>query len=447
MQSRAGSCQKSADSLAKSNAPPYGAPVLLRFGMENHTCFREPAELSFVSTAQADTPSFRLPNPHAPHGVLPVLGIWGANASGKSNLLRALITLRNHVRDSFVGHHPDDPLPWRPFAMRAGTDAAPTRLDLDVMVDDVRHHYGLRLRAAGFLEEWLFAWPSGRKQVLFHRNHDERDPWYFGPNLGGQRRHIARATRPNSLFLSAAAQYNHEQLTPLYNAITQGIRTERRIEPRGFPLFEASSPVLEPRLQPAVLGFLRAADLGIVGMRSRELSSKVIVEQLQPPQSIGLRLFELRLRHGTADDEASWELPPDQESRGTQVLLRRIEDFLEVLGQGGVLLLDELDTSLHPDLCAQLVGFFCDPAINRQGAQLLFTTHDRSLLATLRRDEVVLIDKAPDGSSTLRTASDYAGIRGRDDLRRAHELGRIRGIPILGDLAGVVARGLSPDAP
>jgi uncharacterized protein len=418
--------------------------VLLRFGLHNHTSFRDATELSFVSTAQADWPTWRMEAPSVPHGALPVVGVWGANASGKSNLLRALEVFRNLVRDSFLGLTPEEPIPWQPFAMRRQQDDPSTHMDVDVVVDGVRHHYGMRFRATGFVEEWLYAWPKHRKQVLFHRNHEETDPWYFGPSLGGQRQHIARATRANSLFLSAAAQYNHEQLMPVYTAITQGIRSERRIELRGYPLFEASSLVLEPRFAATVLAFLAAADLGVVGMRSTELplsrSEELLAKPLQP-QAGKPRLFELRLRHGAAED-ASWELPPDLESRGTQILLRRLEDFLEALRDGGLLLLDELDTSLHPDLCAELVGLFADPDVNRRQAQLLFSTHDRNLLGVLRRDEVIMVDKARDGASSLRAASDYADVRARDDLRRAHELGRIHGVPILGDFAGAITRAL-----
>lgn len=430
--------------------------MLLRFGFANYASFRDAAELSFVATAQADAPSWRIDAPHAPHGVLPVVGVWGANASGKSNLLRALAVFRNRVRDSFVAFTPDETLPWIPFAMRTEPTDPSTSMDLDVLVDGTRFHYGTRFRSTGFVEEWLYAWPKHRKQILFHRNHAEQDPWYFGSNLGGQRQHIARATRPNSLFLSVAAQYNHEQLTPVYTAITQGIRTERRIQLRGHPLFGADSLVLRPRLKPAVLAFLSAADLGVVDLRfvasphgPPSLPDKAANETFHPeflaklPQRHEDRpqMYEIRLRHGEGTN-ASWELEPELESRGTQVLLRRLEDFLETLQGGGLLLLDEIDTSLHPDLCSELVGLFANPEINRRGAQLLFSTHDRGLLGTLRRDEAILIDKARDGASALRSASDFIGLRARDDLRRAYETGRIHGVPILGDLAGALANAL-----
>lgn len=426
--------------------------MLLRFGLKNHTSFRDASELNFIATSQEDEPSWRIKAPHTAHGVLPVVGVWGANSAGKSNLLRALLALRHLVKFSFTKPGPKDPVRWFPFAMRQGDDALPTQMDLDLVVDGQRYHYGVCFRSQGVTEEWLFTWPKGRKQVLFHRDHGQTDPWYFGPSLSGQRQAIVKATRSNSLFLSAAAQYEHEQLSAIYQAISDGICSERRIELHGHPLFTGASPILDPKMRPAVLAFLGAADLGIVDMRAEALPVKTAEElaqvfqpdflkefsqSIKPPES----MFKLVFMHGTSSD-AGWELSPEMESRGTHILLRRLEDLILVLRSGAALVLDEIDTSLHPDLCGVLLDLFTSPVTNPRGAQLIFSTHHGELLARLRRDEVVLIDKARDGASTIHSASDYASVRGRDDLALAYAHGRIRGVPALGDLTGIVARGL-----
>ena len=172
--------------------------------------------------------------------------------------------------------------------------------------------------------------------------------------------------------------------------------------------------------------------------RSRELLKPAAFEEVvkQIPDK---PFVEVWLRHGASDQEL-WDVPPDQESRGTSVLLVRLNDLFGVLSEGGLLMLDEIDTSLHPDLSAALVSLFTNKATNPKGAQLLFTTHDRSLLKSLRRDEVVLIDKSLEGVSTVKVASDFQGVRGRDDLRQLHEQGRLGGVPILGNLSGLFAR-------
>lgn len=166
--------------------------VLLRFGLENFASFRDPAELSFVSTALGDAPTFRIPSRRAAHGILPVVGLWGGNASGKSNLLRGLLTFRDLVEHSFVGHRPDQRIPWQPFASRQARRDPPTRMEADLEVDGVRYHYGMIFNAWEVVEEWLEAWPKKRHQTLFHRDHHgEPEPWYFSQNLKGQKHKIA----------------------------------------------------------------------------------------------------------------------------------------------------------------------------------------------------------------------------------------------------------------
>lgn len=416
--------------------------MILRFGVENYRSLADYTELSFVSTPRRDEPSWRLPSSHVKHGVLPVVGLWGANASGKSNLVQALLTLVQHVARSFVNLRPGQSIPWTPFSL--DEDGPPTTLDIDFEVDGVRYHYGFKHDARAFLEEWLLAFPGSRQRVLFRREQDE--DWYFGPSLKGPRSSIAEKTRPNSLFLSAAAQHNHPQLGPLYEALTGGVHEAQSIVGQGRrSLFHLDSPLLRPNNHEAVASLLAAADIGVTDWRpveDPELVGKMNqflarMVELTPDFSEQLsedsrQLREIRLVHG------SWELPSSFESAGTNVLLTRLENVLLALERGSLLVVDELDTSLHPDIASTLVSLFTTEETNPRGAQLLFATHDRDLLAHLRTDEVVLVDKKKGGSTTLAAASDYRGVRTRDDLRRLHAEGRLRGVPVLGDLRRAV---------
>ncbi|MEZ4473263.1 MAG: ATP-binding protein [bacterium] len=417
--------------------------MILRFLLENYASFQGEAEVSFVSTSRKDEPAWRFESPHVPHGVLPAVGVWGANASGKSNLLRGLMALRHLVKSSFVDFGPTDPVPWTPFRLDRSAGAPATRMEIDFTIGDVRFQLGLRLDGLGFAEEWLYRWEKSHRQVLYHRQRGEA--FYFGPSLKGQRAQIAEQTRTNSLFLSAAAQHNHEQLLPVYEALVQGIQVEHRVRLHGFPLFHPSHPLLDPAHAGLLQRLLRVADVGIASVRAEPHEGPPMPTAadsiFQPDFLARLRedrptLMRLVLDHGEGDD--AWELPPEAESRGTQILLVRLADIVEALQGGRLLVIDELDTSLHPDLCAVIVDLFTDPRCNPKGAQLFFSTHDRDVLARLRTDEVILVDKDRAGVSSVRVASDYRGVRTRDDLRRAHALGRIRGVPVLGDMAGIL---------
>lgn len=234
---------------------------------------------------------------------------------------------------------------------------------------------------------------------------------------------------------------------PVYEAIVSGISACRPLGLSGFPLFPQEHPILQEEFRPTLLRFLAAADLGVSDViveeyraapPPAELKKLFTPEALAEMDSSSGELRRVRLMRGGSD---SWSLPPEDESRGTQILLARLADLLPKLLRGGLMVVDELDTSLHPDLCVELVRLFTDPRANRQGAQLLFTTHDRDLLEVLRTDEVALVDKDSEGASTLRTASDYKQVRTRENLRQVHAEGRLRGVPVLGDLPEILEEG------
>lgn len=420
--------------------------MFFRFGVQNHRSFRDPVELSFVSTSQQDPPTTRFPAPGVPHGVLPVLGVFGANASGKSGLLDAFGRLSDSVAHSFAHLRPDEPMPWLPWRLLDGPDAPPTTLDVDFVLDGIRHHYGFSHRSSGIDAEWLYAWPSGRRRLVFERSGTD---WDFGTELAGRKTQIRDATRDNALFLSTAAQLNHPRLGPVAAKLAN-VRVSGNVHPVGPPILGPDSPLLRPDRKELVQRLLQAADLGVWDFRVRELepgarvpdeirsrfSPEVLAELERTHREPNV---ELVLSHGASEAEA-WTLEPELESSGTNALVARLHEILSTLDSGGLLVADELHTSLHPDLCAELVSLFVDAASNPHGAQLLFTSHDRTLLRSLRRDEVVLVEKTPQGVSSLRTASDFRGLRGRDDLVRAHEEGRIGGVPAVGDLSRVVER-------
>ncbi|MBW2734843.1 MAG: ATP-binding protein [Deltaproteobacteria bacterium] len=424
--------------------------MILRFAALNFRSFRGRGEISYISTSRKDSPDWRFQSQHAPHGVLPLVGVWGANASGKTNLLAALLETRRLVRSSFTDLEPDQKVPWVPWRMTYDPQH-PAGAELDIaLTDDTRVHFGFRVDEGGIQEEWLYRYQGRRRQVLYHRQRAEEQPWYFGPALKGQRHQIAEATRDNCLFLSTAAQHNNATLLPIFRAIVDGIRPERRIELRGSPLFAKDEALLSEDFRPTLLRLLAAADLGISDVRVEEFEVNAPrdapgIEEIFRPEFLAelrrtvpeKKLTRLCFLRG-ASDQGAWELPPEMESRGTNVLMARLADIMRVLKAGQLLVLDEIDTSLHPDLCAEIVGLFTDPRSNPHGAQLLFSTHDRSLLRALRTDEVMLLDRDRDGESHARPASDYKGLRTRDDLRAAHEQGRIRGVPVMGDMCGAL---------
>lgn len=391
-------------------------------------------------------------HPAAPHGVLPVLAVYGANASGKSNLLNAAISLFAEVRDSFkrdVGAS----IPRTPFLLRAAPRAEPSRLDVDFTHGDDRLHYGFVFDDHRVIEEWLILWraESRRQTVLFHRQGEESRDWTFGAGLGGPNRRIAESTRPECLFFSKAAEENHPKLKGWHEAFVRGLAARRVDLTDSLEFLRSDAPILAPENLNTVRRLLRSADVGIEDMRvldpnaSRDVFLQSVrgalpenaVEPLAAAmrQAADFHVIEL----GHRGNDGLTYLPQRMESVGTQSLLRLLNPILRALSIGRLLILDEMGAGLHPRLVSELVGLFTDPASNPHGAQLVFTTHDSLIMERLRRDEILLVDKGSDGASTLRALSDLK-LRRRDAWRRIYELGLVGGVPVPGRMSEVLSQ-------
>lgn len=418
--------------------------MLLQFGVENFRSFRDRAELSMVSTRFKDEPQHRFDAPGVDHGVLPVMALFGANASGKSNLLAAFETMRDEVTNSF-DRKPDARMGFHPFRLGDSDALGVTTFDIDFLLDGVRYTYGFRYDAQQVHEEWLYAFPDSYRQVWFHRNTAEDEPFYFGPSLKGRKQIIAELTRPNSLLLSTAAQHNQKQLSPIYSWFSRDVAIVDGLMGRGFPTFHANSVLLAPHRRAVVTELLRLADLGVTNFKVRDLPGPEpsFVESL-PEEERGELMEKLsdqksvELGHRTKSGKTRF-LPSSDESHGTQMLLFHSNSVLSALEAGQLLIIDELDASLHPRLSAALIRMFTDPDANPNGAQLVFTTHDESLFQHVRRDSVVFTEKDGGGASRLVPLAEFK-TRERDDIGRAYAQGRFGGTPITGDLAGAIAR-------
>ena len=185
--------------------------MLLRFSVANHRSIRDDQAVSFVATSSRARNDLRVPCDHSPSGfVLPSILILGANGSGKSNLVHAINTMRDMVLWSHTRWSPTGGVLRHPFQLDKRYSQAPSYFELDFVVDDVPHHYQVSASDSQFLYERLCVFPKSRQRVLFER---VEDTFRFGRQLRGPNNRIAKLTRSNSLYLSAAALNGHEQLT------------------------------------------------------------------------------------------------------------------------------------------------------------------------------------------------------------------------------------------
>ncbi|MDQ1286510.1 MAG: hypothetical protein QG622_75 [Actinomycetota bacterium] len=406
--------------------------MLRSFRFENHRSFRDEAELVLLPVFADESRGRRAP--------VPVAAIFGANAAGKSNVLDGLRFMGEAVEDSYRAWSPRDGVPRKPFRLGTSSVREPSTYVVEIEVGSVRFTYGFVVDDETVLEEWVYSYPKGKRRRLFERSGTDIE---FGESLGlvrGKVNLLAELLRPNALFLSLVAQVRQDELAvlkPVYDWFTgDGLTWSSPSRPRtGRDL-----RVLEQRLV-AFLGdspkratvmesFIRAADVGI---------EKIVVEQPAPRprvdpegRSIVLENPRFKLRHVGAELFDLWD-----ESDGTLSWLTMLPGVLAVLDSGGLLVIDEIDSSLHPNLTVLLIKQFRSQVTNPQGAQLLFTTHDASLLGTsfgeeiLGRDQVWFVEKGADGASSLYPLSDFRPRAGGENRERRYLAGSYGAVPLV----------------
>ncbi|GAA2724034.1 ATP-binding protein [Actinocorallia aurantiaca] len=408
--------------------------MLIRFEVANYRSVRETAELSMVAIDR-DREEAR----HAPllgESLVPVAAVFGPNASGKSNVLAAFSWLRDAVLHSL--RFWEDEIPVEPFAFGSGP-ASPSEFVLELTIGDVRFEYVLELGREKVVYEGLFHYPEKKRRRIFEREESELKIQRGLGVLSGTRELLT----PRTLAISVAHRFDEPLVSDFVREIRRiqilgnvsgffGRGGARRMARAPFTLtptlrwFEEDGDQLsffpdEGREQ--ALALLRLADLGIEDVM-------VDVQEVASLDSSEVhRRRRVRLVHKTDQESAAFDF--NSESEGTRTWFQLIGPVLTALRQGSLVLFDELDASLHPTLSAELLRLFHSPVINPRGAQLVFTSHDTSLLNHLNRDEVWLTEKRPDGSTRLGALADFAGerVRKSQNLENAYLHGRFGALP------------------
>jgi len=372
--------------------------------------------------------------------VLPVAAIYGANASGKTAVIRALEFMTNVVKLSHSRWEPNQRIPVEPFAGDGG--ATPSEFSVDFLLDGIRHQYGFAADSQAIRQEWLYVYPKGKRQLWFRRA--DGKPMAFGAKMPGDNRTTEQFVRKNSLFLSTAAQNNHQALSPVYDWLSRSVSFvigHLALWGRAIHRESAAAFVREAGNGDEILGLLSRADLGITGLAVEEtplpeLSKKFLdlIGSAMPPGSPAIAVPEtrkiIRLTHRVGDRDIPFEA--EQESNGTLTYLALIGPIVNALKSGSVLCVDELDASLHPHIAAQVMRLFNNPDANPRNAQLIFNTHDTNLLSSgvLRRDQVWFTEKDAAGSSHLYPLTDYKPRR-QENLETGYLQGRYGAIPFI----------------
>ena len=366
--------------------------------------------------------------------------IYGPNAGGKSNFLLALKTMKEIVVESATDLQRGDKLPVSPFQLSKATRYAPSEFEVIFIVDGVRYEYGFATTETRVHEEWLLAYPKGRPQQWYERvwNRSKKSyDWVLGNPLTGEKRLWQKSTRDNALFLSTAVQLNSEQLQPIYDWFLRTLRTVRKVNAVGWnPYFSASLYEDDKGGKTRILDFLRAADLGIqdILVENKPIDATMLPEDI--PDSLrkkfkGIRYFEITTSHKDSEGK-SVNFDISEESDGTRKLFSFSGPWIDCLANGYVLFIDELHDNLHPRLVQFLVQLFHSNETNQKNAQLVFSSHETSILDQaniFRRDQIWFCEKDENSATKLYPLTDFSPRKGRENLELAYLAGRYGAIP------------------
>lgn len=370
--------------------------------------------------------------------------LYGPNASGKSSLIQALQFVKNQVLNSQKESQAGDEIDVAPFKLTAQSRSSDSEFEVTFVELGVRYEYGFRCKRERFTEEWLLAYPLGRAQKWFHRVFDpetKQDVYKFSTSfIGGRQRDLWKAqTRPNALFFSTAIQLNNEQLKPAFDWFRQRLQvidSAHTLNP-GYTVNRCKNDADKAK----VIAFMNSADLSIADIRlktsvfSQDLLPKelpTLIKEEFAREMSGKELTSVKFIHEDVETKEALEFDDHEESDGTRALFSFAGPWLDVVENERVLVVDELDTSLHPLLVHHLVK-----SLHHRGtkAQLIFTTHDTTLLSQklLRRDQVWFMEKDARQATRLYPLSDFSA-RENEAIERGYLNGRYGGIPFLKEL-------------
>ncbi len=420
--------------------------MLVEFRVKNFRSLRDEQVLSLVASKDKtleDTHTLSTGLKAVP-GLLRSAVVYGANAGGKSNLIKALQYMRGVVLESATVIQPGQSFAVQPFRLDELSASQPTEFEATFILDGVRYQYGFAMTPQRIVSEHLLVYKAFKPQRWFERHFDAesgKDVYEFGPGLKGAKNLWEGATRPNALFLSMAVQLNSEAMRPVFDWFSTGLvifNEQAQLSPQmSIQMLKQA----DGRKQ--ICGFLTAADISIADIEvvTRKVPGQAVhfdlVAGKTEVRSEEVEEHQLRFSHVTEQGRAVFDLM--DESSGTRNLLFLTGPVLDILKKGLTLVIDELDTSLHTLLVRELVRLFHRPEVNTGGAQLIFTTHDTSLLDApdlFRRDQVWFVEKDKDQASTLVALAEFSP-RKNEALERGYLMGRYGGVPFLNHTLGL----------
>ena len=422
--------------------------MLIEFSLGNYRSFHQPVTLSMQAASLRHRGNIDEQNVFraGKYTLLRSAAVYGANASGKSNLVNALMFMRHFVLDSSTKFQAGEPTGVKRFALNAAARQEPAYFQMVFLLDGIRYRYGFELDEKQIHAEWLYH-TRQRESRLFVREGREFD---ISGLLKKEAAGLQARTRDNALFLSTLAQFNSPTAIAMLEWFHSKFRGISGLDDKSYGGYTIHRFETEESFRQQARDLMRLADVGItdlaintlpfdkadVSEELRDFIRKIAQEEGNPENELLLR--QIQTLHLLFDGEQqigqeSFDL--DEESEGTQKFFYLSGPLLDTLENGITLVVDELEARLHPLLTREIVRLFNSPQSNPHNAQLIFATHDASLLGEcmLRRDQIWFTEKNRHGATDLYS---LAEMKERYDASfdKNYLIGRYGAIPLIGGL-------------
>ena len=402
--------------------------MILEFSVKNFLSFKEKVTFSMIANSNKE-----LNDNYVEIGgnkVLKSAAVYGANASGKSNLFKILTLVVLMLRSS-NSVDINAKLPLIPFKLDKGSVNKPSEFEIKFILDETRYVYGFIADKDKIYDEYLYYYPNGRETKIFDRTNINE--YSYTQKDEKILREIETKNAQNKFFLATATNWNFDKTKAAYNFLTNGIGTCNNLEilkNMAYKMYETNPDYLKD----FAIDFLQKADFNIEDYQISQIDVPgefltAIPEFITKTLPDKPKAYQVLFKHKNSDNYLSI----DEESLGTQIIFAFIPFLADSLKNKKVLIIDELDKSLHSFLVQYIVEIFNDAEINKNGSQLIFNTHDTNLLDLniLRRDQIWFTEKNSEtGESDLYSLSDFS-VRKQENVEKGYMLGRYGAVPFI----------------
>jgi uncharacterized protein len=424
--------------------------MLRSFVVINYRSFRDQAELS-MTAAKIKSVNKALDTDNVfqigSHSLLRSAVIYGANASGKSNIIKAIRHMRSMVLSFSSQRNPGESL-GQPFKLNVQSLDQPTSFEVEFFVQNTKYRYGFEVKDNTILSEWLYHTPNKREVMLFVRKENtlEQLSSAFKKEAAG----LMEKTRADTLLVSVVDQFNGQfssQVVEWFKSII--ILTKDHIEHAKI----SQGKISVKDYKDSIARFLSVFDTGISGIKISGLSEldaqidptgklsqdirSVMKNPLEPISANGFKkAYATHTLYDGNDDIGTTDFDfQKEESDGTQKMFAFANPITDALKMGRPIFVDEFDSTLHTLIVQRIIKLFNNPEVNLNNSQLILTTHDTNLLQaeSLRRDQIWFIEKTTRGESSLCSLVEYR-IRNDVDFEKKYLTGRFSAVPWINEL-------------